>query len=244
LTDQYLDNADIAESKLEVTEGVLTSAGDILQRIRELAVQGLSDTNSATSRQGIAAEIEQLNEELLGLSNTRDTNGESLFSGYQTDVDAFDSTTYAYNGDSGQRNIRVGDGYLVEVNEPGNQIFVPTVVAGGTQAIFQTIDEFVTALNSNTVGTAPNDGDFLTNVDAALDASLLARTRIGTRLNAINQQKEINEEIKYSNQALLADVRDLDYAEAISRLDIQLTGLEAAQQSFVRVQNLSLFNFL
>jgi flagellar hook-associated protein 3 FlgL len=82
LTDQYLDNADIAESKLEVTEGVLTSAGDILQRIRELAVQGLSDTNSATSRQGIAAEIEQLNEELLGLSNTRDTNGESLFSGY------------------------------------------------------------------------------------------------------------------------------------------------------------------
>jgi flagellar hook-associated protein 3 FlgL len=244
LNDQYLDNADTAETKLEITDGILSGAGDILQRIRELAVQSLNDTNDAVARQGIAEEIEQLNMSLLGLANTRDNNGESIFAGYQSDQDTFDSTTYAYNGDSGQRSIRVGDGFLVEINEPGDQIFVTNYSGGGTQAIFQTIENFVTALNANTVNAPPNDIEVLQNIDAAMTEVFAARTRVGSRLNAIDEQRNINEDIKFNNQVLLAEVKDLDYAEAISRLDIQLTGLEAAQQSFVRVQNLSLFNFL
>jgi len=39
-------------------------------------------------------------------------------------------------------------------------------------------------------------------------------------------------------------VQNLDYAEVISRLNLQLVGLQAAQQAFVKIQNLSLFNFL
>ena len=41
----------------------------------------------------------------------------------------------------------------------------------------------------------------------------------------------------------LAGIEDLDYAEALSRLSLEATTLEAAQQSFVRTQQLSLFNF-
>jgi len=45
-------------------------------------------------------------------------------------------------------------------------------------------------------------------------------------------------------QKALSSIEDLDFAEAVSRLNLQLTGLQAAQQSFARIQNLSLFNFL
>ncbi|MCX4187361.1 flagellar hook-associated protein FlgL [Methylophaga sp. OBS4] len=243
LTEQYMSNADVADNKLSVTDGVLTGAVNILQRIRELAVQGLNDTN-ADARAGIAAEINQLNEALVSLANTTDANGEFLFSGYQSNTQAFDPVSFAYNGDSGQRNVRVGSGYLVEVSEPGDQVFVTTNLDGSTQAIFQTIQDFTTALNNNTIGTAPDNGDFLTNMDTALDSVFSARTKVGTRMNAIDQQRAINEASTASLETNLSQLKDLDYAEAVSRLSQQSTGLQAAQQAYVRVQGLSLFNFL
>lgn len=244
LTQQYQGNADAAENKLSVTDGILTSAAGILQRIRELAVQGLNDSNDPNARKGIAEEIRQLNETLVSLANTTDANGEYLFSGYQSNTQAFDPTTYAYNGDSGQRNLRVGSGYLVEISEPGDQIFISTNLDSSTQAIFQTIENFATALDNDSVNTAPNNGDFLTNMDTALGQVYNARTRVGTRMNGIDQQRAVNEASIASLQNNLSQLKDLDYAEAITRLNQQAVGLQAAQQAYVKVQGLSLFNFI
>lgn len=254
LSQQYLDNADKAENKLSVSEGLMTSSGDLVQRIRELAVQGLSDTNSADSRKAIAAEINQLNQALLGIANSTDVNGEYVFSGYETDSAAFGSTSpFSYlptspGAGDGQRNIRVGEGYSVEINEPGNDVFVAnstnTLGVTSSQSIFKTIDDFVNDLNANTVGAASANGDILANIDNGLDAILAARTRVGTRMNAVEQQRDVNDGIKFSMETTLSQVEDLDYAEAISRLSLQKTGLEAAQQTFIKVQGLSLFNYL
>ncbi len=249
LTRQYNDNADTADNKLSVTEGLISSSTNILQRIRELAVQGLSDSNNVDSRKAIAEEIDQLNQSLLGIANTRDSNGEYLFSGYETDTKPFNSVTSAYAPTSpgagdGQRSIRVGEGYSVKINEPGNAVFVASHDTVGSQSIFKTIDDFVNDLKANTVGSASSNGQALTNLDSGLDKLLAARTRIGTRLNAIEQQREINNSVKFSMEKMLSQVQDLDYAEAISRLSLQQTGLKAAQQTYVKVQGLSLFNFL
>lgn len=250
LSQQYLNNADRAENKLSVSEGLMTSAGDMLQRIRELAIQGLSDTNNAESRKAIAEEINQLNQAMLGIANTTDVNGEHVFSGYETDTTAFSTTSpFSYlptspGAGDGQRNIRVGEGYSVEINEPGNKVFVANNDVSGSQSIFQTINNFVNDLKANTVGTASVNGDILANLDSGLDAILGARTRVGTRMNAVDQQREVNDGIKFSMETMLSQVQDLDYAEAISRLSLQKTGLEAAQQTFIKVQGLSLFNYL
>jgi flagellar hook-associated protein 3 FlgL len=244
LTEQYQGNADAAENKLSVTDGVLSTAVDILQRIRELAVQSLNDTNDAGARSGIAAEIEQLNASLVSLANTTDANGEYLFSGYQSKTEAFDPNTYAYGGDTGQRSLRVGSGYLVEISEPGSDIFISTNIDSTTQSMFQTIDDYVTALNANNVTTSPNNADFLANIDNAMDNVLAAQTRIGSRLNGIEQQRAVNEATIASLEVNASQLKDLDYAEAITRLNAQSVGLQAAQQAYVKVQGLTLFNFI
>lgn len=244
ISEQYLANADVAESRISKAETTLSSATDIVQRIRELAIQGLNDSNDASARAGIAAEIRELNESLLSLANTTDSNGEYLFSGYQSFTQAFDPTTYAYNGDSGQRNLRVGSDYTVEVTEPGDQLFVITNADATVQSVFQTIDDFANALSTNSVGTAPNNGEFLDNMSTALDTITSARTRMGSKINAIDQQRSINNDSLTSLDTSLTKLKDLDYAEAISRLNAQTTGLQAAQQAYVKVQGLSLFNFL
>lgn len=244
ISQQYLTNADVAEAKLTASETTLTSATDIVQRIRELAIQGLNDSNDASARSGIAEEIRELNNTLVSLANTTDSNGEYLFSGYQSFTQAFDPVTYAYNGDSNQRHLRVGSDYTVEVTEPGDQVFVITNADSSVQSIFQTIDEFATALSTNTVGVAPNDGEFLDNMSTALDSVTTARTRMGARLNAIDQQRSINTDSLTGLDTSLTKLKDLDYAEAISTLNAQTIGLQAAQQAYVQVQGLSLFNFL
>ena len=78
----------------------------------------------------------------------------------------------------------------------------------------------------------------------AIGAVLNVRTKVGSRLAVIENQVDSNAALTLSTQETLAGLEDLDYAEAISRLSLEVSMLEAAQQSFVRTQQLSLFNFL
>ena len=81
-------------------------------------------------------------------------------------------------------------------------------------------------------------------MSTAIDSLTTARTAVGARINSIDQQRSINEDSLASLETSLTKLKDLDYAEAISRLNSQTTGLQAAQQAYVKVQGLSLFNFL
>ncbi|MGK0441335.1 MAG: flagellar hook-associated protein 3 FlgL [Pseudohongiellaceae bacterium] len=67
---------------------------------------------------------------------------------------------------------------------------------------------------------------------------------VGARLNTVESVRSLHDGISVLNEELLSDIRDLDYAEAISRLSLESFILEASQQTFSRVSSLSLFNFL
>ncbi len=338
LSEQYLTNADKAENNLTLEEGVLDSSVNILQRIHELSVQGLNDTNSQSDRRAIAQEITQLNDQLLSLANTQDSSGNYLFSGYKSDTQPYTSIGASYAGDSGQRNLQVGAGVLVATNDPGNMVFEAghvqtnvdssaaadsiltitqvgknnTIPAGSTldvnfnpgtntltvtmgaltqtvspyvageevsltelntgfpdftvkldgnltandthqlstvsttQTIFKTINDFAVALSNNSVSAndSPNNGDFLSNISTALDTIVDTQAKLGARINILDQQRDINNGLTLNMSKTLSEIKDLDYAEAISTLKLQELGLQASQQTFSRVQNLSLFNFL
>jgi len=70
------------------------------------------------------------------------------------------------------------------------------------------------------------------------------RTQIGSRLNAVDQQIDINDTVSLQFQENLSALQDVDYAQAITNYNQQLTGLQAAQQAYARVQGLSLFDYL
>ena len=63
-------------------------------------------------------------------------------------------------------------------------------------------------------------------------------------MNWIEDQASINDNFNLNLQRTISDIQDLDIAEAIGRLQLQMVSLQAAQQTFVRTQNLSLFNYL
>ena len=84
----------------------------------------------------------------------------------------------------------------------------------------------------------------LTNLDNNLGTVLQARGQVGARLNIIESTQTDNEDVTLINKSVQADLRELDYAEALSRLSSQTVVLEAAQKSYVKVASLNLFNLL
>jgi len=125
-----------------------------------------------------------------------------------------------------------------------------TVEPSFRQSVFATVNQIITALeipNSTstlqaTFQNALNVG--LQNLDQAMTHIDEVRASVGSRLNVIESESEINESLKVEAQSALSVVKDLDYAEAITELNKRTLALQAAQQSFVKVQNLSLFEFI
>ena len=77
-----------------------------------------------------------------------------------------------------------------------------------------------------------------------MDNVLQAQARIGARLNALDREEQANESYSLQLQTTRSEIRDIDIAESATQLNQQLLVLQSAQQAFVRVQNLSLFNYL
>lgn len=118
------------------------------------------------------------------------------------------------------------------------------------QSMFTTLERLIVALESPD-GT-PGDQAALSNelansiadLDQALGRLLEVRAGIGARLSAIESRQGQIEDANLALNESLSDIRDTDYAEALTRLEQQLTTLEAAQKSYVRAAGLSLFDYL
>lgn len=109
----------------------------------------------------------------------------------------------------------------------------------GYISVLEAIDRFAVELENNTM-----HGASITRLDMALSQIVEFKSEIGARMNSIERQKTVNEDFIFNMTTLRSELEDVDFAEAISRMNLQMVGMQAAQQTFTRVQNLSLFNYL
>ena len=352
---QFSDNGERADTTLKVVESSLSSVTDVLNRVRELALQGLNGSLNYSDRESLAIEIERRLDELVGIGNTQLADGNYLFSGFRTNVQPFTKDiagNVTYNGDQGRRVLDVNTTVSVQTNLSGSEAFVEiptgngsfntfpsaanigtgvisagsvidaaayvpdtytvsfatngagqlvysvtdsaaaqivpvppltvpadaplyvdganiefngiqfningtpspadsfTVEPSASQNIFETVQQVIDGLRQGNHTPALdaamrnrlNNG--LINLDRAMETVDQNRSVIGARMNVVESERQINENVVVQAETSLSLVEDLDYAEAITRLNRQSVALQAAQQSFVQVQGLSLFNFI
>jgi len=240
---QYTTNGESAQTRLALEDSTLGQASNIITRVSELAIQGNNGSLNATDRTIIAQEVRQLQASLMALANTADSSGEYIFAGHNVKTTPFTESpagTFNYTGDQGQRQVQLGTSQQVSMGNPGDEVFMNIPYSGGgTQNVFQTIEDLATNFEANVQDTTA-----LTDINAALDNFLSVRATVGARLNTIDNQRLVNEELVLQSESTLSSIEDLDYAEAISRLNLQLVALQASQQSYSKIQSLSLFNYL
>jgi flagellar hook-associated protein 3 FlgL len=87
-------------------------------------------------------------------------------------------------------------------------------------------------------------GQSIADLDQSLARTLSVRAEVGSRLSAIDNAANSREIEAIDLQQLLSDLRDVDYAEAISKLNQEYAGLQAAQAAYSKIAQLSLFDYL
>jgi len=334
---RYQDQINVARNRLGLEENVLADSVELLQRVREIAVELNNGTQSMQTRGILANELKGLREQLVSYANADDGQGRYLFGGSQDGVAPFSGNgIVSYAGDQQQRLLQVTGSRTVADADPGSEVFLRlrdgngtftvssgantgtaglknarltdaslwdggsytlsftggnyeirdsgnVVVAGGAYAqgqaiafrgvdvsftgtpadgdsftvgpsqqrdMFAQIDELVrvaglpqdTAAQRAQVQTAMHQS--LTAIDATSLHVSDVRATVGNRLAVLDDAESQNAAQNETTQAALSSIRDLDYAEAATRLSQQLTALQAAQQTFARVQGMSLFDYL
>lgn len=137
-TEQLQRNNEQAELRLRQEDSTLDQVSNVVNRIRELTVQGSNGTQSQSDRRAIASELRERRDELVDLANTQDGNGEFLFSGLKTKTEPFVSEggQVQYQGDQGQRSIQVGPNRQVDSSHNGFETFMKIPAGNGDFGVF------------------------------------------------------------------------------------------------------------
>src|SRR5690606_19079698 len=120
----------------------------------------------------------------------------------------------------------------------------------GASSLFSIVDDLAAALEAPSGTPAElaqlnhRAGTALPDLDQALGRVLELRTDVGARMNRIDTQEGVNADQSLHLETALSTVEDLDYAEAIGRYKMQEAALQVAQQTYVQVARLSLFDWL
>lgn len=132
---------------------------------------------------------------------------------------------------------------------PGNNDTF-TVKPNGQQSIFTTLKDLITTLQTpassptNRANIAYGLSTANANVDSALDNVLTVRASIGASLKELDSLDSLGADLNVQYSQSLSNLQDLDYVQAITDLMKQQNALQAAQQSFMKLSGLSLFNYL
>ncbi len=119
-----------------------------------------------------------------------------------------------------------------------------------TEDIFATVQDFIDALDAGAVDDVSEArlhnsvNGVMSNLEQAFSHLSQVRAQVGTRLNAIDSQGEMNDQASIMLQSTASDIDNVDLTQTISSLDLKLTTLQASEQAFAAVQRLSLFDFL
>lgn len=124
------------------------------------------------------------------------------------------------------------------------------VTQSRSQDMFATLQGLVTALRqpASTPAAAARLatalGGALQQIDQASDHLLSVRAEVGSRLSTLEAVDAARESLSIDVASSLSELRDLDYAEALTKMNQRLVGLQAAQMSYAQISQLSLFNYL
>jgi len=242
--DNYTKALDTVQARLDSESTTLTSAGDILVRIKELTVQASNGTQGTVSRLAIATEMKGLRDQLVSLGNSTDPTGNYIFSGSRVKSPAFKTNTdgsVSYQGDQTKMSIQVGDQRTISVNRPATTAFVPVVRNGVGVSFFDSIDSLIAGVKAGDSSVMQRG---LTEMDTLHNGIVLAQAQAGTDMKVVEQQGAAIEDTKLSLMSALSKIEDLDMATAITDMQKLMLSLEAAQSSFAKTSQLSLFKYL
>jgi flagellin-like hook-associated protein FlgL len=266
LNAQYSASRAQATHNLMLEDGALTSVTNVLQSIKTSVIEAGNGTMSDADRATIATTLQSSLDQLQGLANTDDGNGQFLFAGFKGGSAPFvrkADGSISYAGDLGQRLLQVDATRQMSATDDGRSIFqtlqggaayisAAGAAAGSNADMFSAISEVIKALQTPVDNAGPAAQNQLQdalgiankNITNAHDNVLTVRASVGSRLQELDALTVTGDSRTLYDKSYLSDIQDLDYASAMAEFYQRQTALQASQQTFVKLQQIALFNYL
>lgn len=236
--EQYRRSIDDATFRGRTEEGVLNQLTDVLSRAHSVAVAQATDTSDAYTRARAKTEIDGLLRHAVQLGNTQ-FNGGYLFGGVNAATRPYEIVEGALLGftsttPTGEHQAEVSAGRRIPTSHDGVQVFE----ASGVLASLADL--------SRALGTNDRDGiaTALTAVDAAFDQVQDLTVETGSRLNQLDVTRSSLDTVEINLLTLKANIEEVDFEEAVTKLVSHQTTMQAAMLATSRVMGLTLTDYL
>jgi flagellar hook-associated protein 3 FlgL len=243
--DSHIRTLDVAMRRYTAEETALSASNDILIRIKELGLQAANDTLSPDDRKAVGVEMKALRDQLLSLGNSRDDSGNYLFSGTRVNTPTFaenGSGQVEYKGDQTQTRIPAGVERTVQFTRAGTDVFRRVVRdSGESVGFFDALDRMIKATNTSQTSQIQQG---IADVTQMHNNLTLTQAQNGSDQVVVQSQIDVLKETALRFKSTLSEIEDLDYAEAMTRMNKEMMGLEAAMGSFAKISGLSLFDYI
>jgi flagellar hook-associated protein 3 FlgL len=239
-------NADRGNADLTLADSALSTFADYVIRAKELATLASNGTLTVSQRAGVGEELSQLYGNMVGLANSRDSNGHALFGG-ESSGDAYTldpAGDASYVGTASAGELALGDGQSINRGITGPEFLnFDDPNTGSSTDLLAAIKALGAELKTGAdpQGAAQNGMRML---DTALDTITTGQTLIGSRLNWVeltNERRTNLSELRADEQT---DIGATDLPSTIAELQQTLTVLEASQASFTKLSSLNLFDLI
>lgn len=233
--EQWSYNADEALSYMNTTDSTIADMTSMLQRVRELTVQGANGALSPNDRNAIAVEVDQISDQFKMIANTK-VGSKFIFSGTATDKELIcsDGSTSQANGQ--EVKFEVGNNLNISISVNGQTLF-----GDATSGLFATLSNLSTALRS---GDSTSINSALGNIDADIDNVIAHRSNLGARINRMTALQNQLEATQINLQQNLSSIQDADIAKTISDFTSQQNVYRAALSVGAKIIQPSLVDFM
>ncbi len=234
--EQWKNNADEALSYMNTTDSTLGEITSMLQRVRELTVQGANGTLATVDKGAIADEVDQISDHLKMLANTQ-IGSKYIFSGTATDKKLIASDgSFSLETNDSPVNFEVGNNLLLDISVSGKDLF-----GNGTSGVLATLKTLSDDLRS---GNSTGIDNALTKIDVDIDKVITLRAGLGARTN---RMMALREQLDYTSgnlQQNLSSIQDADMATTITDFTNASNVYKAALSVGAKIIQPSLVDFM
>ena len=234
----YARQADDGVAVLNTQDQALRSASTLLRRARELAVAGASSILSPAEREAMAAEIEGIRDQLVGVANIT-YQGRSVFAGFGTRTVSGAPGSWAYAGDDGALRRRVTPDLTVQVNGDGRAIFG---FGAGRTDVLTTLDQLAGDVRAG--DTARLGSTDLDAVDDRLQAVLEGLAVVGARTRLVEDARDAGAAQLGTITEHRSSLEDVDLAASVLQMELSQNAYQAALAAAGRLSLPTLADFL
>ena len=245
----HSDTLNLALNRFGAEEVAISSSFDVMARIKELTLSAANDTVGPAGMGAIAVEMRGLRDELVSLANMRDDSGNYLFAGTTVNTRPYVANVngeITFQGDQTQTEIPAGVERDVVYARSGSDVFVRVKRDGQGVSFFKALDDLIRAIDPQTPGQGSSaDIDRGLSELEQMEGSLtIALAAVGSDQRVVQSQQQVIETDVLRLQTSLSDIEDLDYTEAVTKMSKDSLALQAAQASFAKISQMTLFDYI